>query len=81
MRRPYRRFLYGLSHKLKIDIDVILTWSSDKIAGYMAYGLTQNQDWVKDYRKEQERIQSEQLTPDQYAERFKALLGGGHGNS
>lgn len=81
MRRPYKRFLYGLSQQLGIDIDIIHEWSADKIAGYMAFGLTQNQEWVKTYKKERERIESEQLTPDQYAETFKRLLGGNNGNN
>jgi hypothetical protein len=47
----------------------------------MAYELTQNKEWREGYQKERERLDTKKLTPDQYAERFKALLGGGNGNS
>lgn len=76
MRRPYKRYLYGLSHKLGIDIDVISSWSVRKIAEYMAYDLTLSDEWRKKAKAESEKDRQAEMTEEERAEMFKRVLGG-----
>ncbi len=52
-----------------MDVDVIMSWPLDKLYGYMAYYLTQSEDF-------KEKIKDENLTPEQRTKQLMQVLGG-----
>lgn len=69
-------YVISLSLRLKTPVNQLLQqMDSADIAEYMAYDLTQNEEWCK--RTEQKAVleASRKLTPEQKADAFKAAMG------
>lgn len=80
MTRPVRRYALHLSLKLHIPVnELLMRIDSVELAEYMAWDLLQTEEFQERYKKEQEREESRQLSADEYAAKFKALIGGNHG--
>jgi len=70
------RYLFKLSYKLGIPKNRLAAdMSVPDVVEYMAYDLSQNEEFLKKVQKEKEIEASKKLTPEQYADKFKALLG------
>lgn len=53
----------------------------EDVVEYMAFDLSRTEDFRERVKREKELAESRKLSPKQYAETFKRLLGGGNGNS
>ncbi len=47
MSRPFTLFAHRLGRDMHIDADVILSWPIDKIYRYMAFYITESEDFKK----------------------------------
>lgn len=70
MTRPLRHFAYRLGDKLGIDVDIIMSWPVGKLYEYMAFYITQDQDWI-------DRYNEEKLTPEERTARLVQFLQSG----
>jgi len=67
----------ALSLRLHIPLNQMLSqMDSAEIAEYIAYDLTQSDDWQKQQQREKELEASRQMTPEQFKAAFMAGLGG-----
>lgn len=66
-----RRMLLALSRELHTPLFVVATWPKSEILSQIAYNLTQNEDWHKEY----ERKQVIKLSAKERAELAKEMMG------
>lgn len=76
MGRPFRRYCFYLAEKLGKGLDEILAMSSSELSGWMAFDLTNDEDWTKKYEAEKESIRQKSLSNKERGKLFKQLLGG-----
>lgn len=77
MNRHFRRYCFALASRLKMTVKRLLKeLDSHEIAEWMAYDMTCNQDWIKQYEHDQELERSKQMSPEEKLAAFKALLKG-----
>ena len=72
MCRPFRNYCYMLAEKLGMSVKRLLTeMDSNEIAEWMAFDLSRTEEFQERWEKEK----SKNLSDQEYAARFKALLG------
>jgi len=76
MSHPFKRYCFSLAERLGKHISEILTLSSKTISEWMAYDLTNDEEWRKEYSEEIELRQQQQMSNEEKAKLFKQLLGG-----
>lgn len=70
MSRPIKHFAYRLGDKLGLDVEVVMSWPVGKIYEYMAFYMTQNDEWLEKYKEEQ-------LTPEERTAKIMQFLASG----
>lgn len=68
MSRPIRRLAFKLGRELHIDVDVIMSWSLNKIYEYVAFYRTENDEWAKEYK-------DSNMTDEERMNEFAMILG------
>ena len=68
MSRPVKHFAYQLGRDLHMDVDIIMSWPLKKIYEYMAFYITEDEDWKKDYVEDS-------MTDEQRHNNFANILG------
>ncbi|MGE9659204.1 hypothetical protein ACQP6C_12025 [Snodgrassella alvi] len=53
MKQPVRRMLLVLSRELHKPLFEIMSWPKSEILDQIAFNLTQNEAWRKEYEREQ----------------------------
>jgi len=79
MRHPFRRYSFFLAEKLGKSLGEILALNGKEISEWMAYDLTNDEDWIKKYNTERELERQRSLSNQERARLFKQLLGGKNG--
>lgn len=69
MTRPIKLFAYRLGRDLGIDVEVIMNWPLNKIYEYMAFYLTDSDEFKEEYAEEQ-------MTPEERSNQILKMLGG-----
>lgn len=82
MSHPFRRFAYSLAEALSMTVSELYSKvSSHEMTEWMAYNLTKDEKWVKQYERDMDREASKELSDEERLLAFKRLLGGNSGNS
>jgi len=77
MAQPRRRYYIALSREMGMTVDTMLrSMSSADISEQMAYDALKDEDYRKKLENERERVESQELTPEERAARFKQMLRG-----
>lgn len=77
MCHPFRRFSYMMAEKLNLTLPEVQTkLSSHEMSEWMAYHLTKDEDWVKQYQRNEEMKKSREMSDAERLEAFKKLLDG-----
>jgi len=71
MSRPFRRYCFTLGIKLGKSLKEIMELDSSEIMEWMAYDLSETEGFYEKWEVEK----TKDLTHEQQAEMFKALLG------
>jgi len=80
MQRPWRRYCIALSLRLHIPInDLLNRLDAADIAEYIAYDLTQSEEWQAKWERQQQLEASRNMTPEQFKAAFMEGLGAAHG--
>lgn len=53
MKQPVRRMLLVLSRELHKPLFEIMSWPKSEILDQIAFNLTQNEEWCREYEREQ----------------------------
>lgn len=76
MSRPFHRYCYYLASKLKMSVRRLLSeMDSLEISTWMAFDMTNNEEWLKTYNTELELKMSKEMSDEQRVRAFKRLLG------
>lgn len=68
----------ALSLRLHIPLsDLLIRLDSAEIAEYIAYDLTQSEDWLKGYERTKQLERSRNMSPDELRAAFMEGLGHG----
>lgn len=76
MGHPFRRYCYHLARELGKDIHEIMSMPSHELSEWMAFDLTNNDEWLKKYEEDREKEISRNMSNADKAKLFKQLLGG-----
>lgn len=76
MGRPFRRYCFYLAEKLGKGLDEVLSMSSAELSGWMAFDLTNDEEWSKKYEAEEQAARQKNMSNQEKAKLFKKLLGG-----
>lgn len=75
MRHPFKRYCFTLAEKLGKHIDEILALDSSTITEWMAYHQTCNEEWLSQYRNDEELNRQSKMDADTQANMIKSLFG------
>lgn len=76
MRRPFRRYCYFLAERLGKTLSEVMELSSMEITEWMAFDMTKDDEWLKEYNKDKELAAQREMSNEQKAKLFRSLLGG-----
>ncbi len=78
MTRQFRRYCFSLAERLGMTVKRLLdTMDSQEISEWMAFDLTNNEEWLKAYNQQREMELDKQRTDEQRLAAFKRVFRGG----
>lgn len=76
MRRPFRRYAIGLSLRLGMPVNQLLdVMDSADFADYIAFDITQDDEWMTRFKKKQELEAHRALSPEEKSAAFMQAMG------
>jgi hypothetical protein len=76
MSRPLRRYLFSLAERLSMPVkELEQTLTLDEVAEWLAYDLSNSDEWLAAYMRQKELEASRKLSREQQIIAFKRLLG------
>lgn len=76
MRHPFKRYCFFLAEKLGKTLTEVMSLSSTEISEWMAFDLTNNENWQEEYKKQAEIARQRSLDNEEKAKLFQQLFGG-----